>query len=98
MSNTIKLFASVAFVAASVSSAFAASVPAQDREAWFTDSGRYIDGQTPPVPYYRGRHVVAQAPMFEGRNSAVINGSSFANDPTFSQPTGRDAMVQELGN
>jgi hypothetical protein len=91
MSRMIKLLTIVAVVAGSTATAFAAPLPAQDRTGWFVDSGRYINGQTPSEPYY-GDRAQSQG-LIEGRNSAVI-GDFSAN----STSTGRDAMVQELGN
>jgi hypothetical protein len=91
MLKTIKLLAIAAVVAGSASTAFAATLPAQDQTGWFIDSGRYIDGQTPSVPYYD--HQNHAQSLVEGRNSAVV-GDPSAN----SSPTSREFMVEETGN
>jgi hypothetical protein len=70
MLKTIKLLVLAATLAGAASGALAASVPQQDQTAWFIDSGRYIDGQVPPVPSYPG--ALQNRPLAEGRNAAVI--------------------------
>lgn len=87
MLKTIKLLVVATAVAGSASGALAASVPQQDQTAWFIDSGRYIDGQVPPVPSYAG--VFQNRSLVEGRNSAVI-GRHSAQASTMS----RNVMAQ----
>jgi hypothetical protein len=69
MMKTVKLLAIATVVAASASSAFAASIPQQDQTAWFVDSGRYVNGQV-PSENANGKTIV------EGRNSAQVGNVS----------------------
>jgi hypothetical protein len=56
MLNTMRIVAIAAAIAGVVPSAWAQPLPPQDQTSSFIDSGRYIDGQVPPVPNYeRGR-------------------------------------------
>jgi hypothetical protein len=70
MMSKIKILVAAMVVVGSASTAFAASLPQQDRDAWFVDSGRYINGQTPSEPYY-GDHPQAQ---FEDHNRTFSTG------------------------
>jgi hypothetical protein len=91
MFRTIKALTIAVLVAGSASSAFAASVPQQDRTSWFLDSGRTINGQQPSEPYYA--HQARTQGLIEGRNSAVVGGFS-----TNGTSTDRNALVDQLGN
>jgi hypothetical protein len=86
MSKTFKLLAVAAVVAASASSAFAASIPQQDRTAWFVDSGHYVNGQVPSEQSYADS--ANKQTLIEGRNSALIGNTS----------TDRNSMVEETGD
>ena len=90
MLSKIKFLAAAAVVAGSASGAFAATLPQQDQTEWFIDSGRYLGGH-PSEPSYPGP--AQNQTLIEDRNSAVLGDFSA---PAIS--TGRDAMVQELGN
>jgi hypothetical protein len=82
MLNKFKMLAVTAAVVASSSAAFAAT-PSQDQTRWFVDSGRYVNGQVPSFSDPAHAQV-----LIERRNSAVIGDTS----------SGRDALVNELGN
>jgi hypothetical protein len=73
---------------------FATPALALDDE-WTVDSGRYVNGQVPSYAQSAPLYLTTRAPrVIERRNAAGI--SHFG---TFSNaPSGRDAMVQSLGN
>ena len=83
-------------LAAAIATPAAAQSFVQDE--WTVDSGRYVNGQ---VPSY-GQGYATQAPfrgtraphLIEGRSAAPIYGYDAPNGA----PSGRDAMVQSLGN
>jgi hypothetical protein len=76
-------------LAAVLIAAFATPALAQDR--WVIDSGRHVNGQ---VPSYQVPRASRAPRVIEGRNAAAF-GSYGANGGA---PSGRDAMVQSLGN
>jgi hypothetical protein len=58
------------------------------------DSGRYVSGQGPSYTVPAPLHANRGPRLIEGRNAAV-----FGHFGTFNNaPSGRDAMVQSLGN
>ena len=74
--------------------AFATPALALDDE-WTVDSGRYVNGQVPSYTQSAPLYLTTRAPrVIEHRNAA-----GFSQFDTFgSAPSGRDAMVQSLGN
>jgi hypothetical protein len=74
--------------------AFATPALALDDE-WTVDSGRYVNGQVPSYTQSAPLYLTTRAPrVIERRNAA-----GFSHFDTFiNAPSGRDAMVQSLGN
>jgi hypothetical protein len=73
---------------------FATPALALDYE-WTVDSGRYVNGQVPSYAQSAPLYLTTRAPrVIERRNAA-----GFTQFGTFTgAPSGRDAMVQSLGN
>jgi hypothetical protein len=80
-------------LAALLFAAFATPALALDDE-WTVDSGRYVNGQVPSYTQRAPFRAIRAPRLNEGRNAAGFNHFGTFNNA----PSGRDAMVQTLGN
>ena len=88
MTNKSKIALAAALFAAFATPALAAS------DEWIVDSGRYVNGQVPSYTEQAPLHALRAPRLLEGRNAAVIGNFGTFN----STSSGRDTMVQSLGN
>ena len=89
MTNKSKITLVAVLIAAFATPAFAID------DEWTVDSGRYVNGQVPSYTQPGPLYLTTRPPrLVEGRNAADFNRFGTFNNA----PSGRDAMVQSLGN
>ena len=88
MTNKSKITLAAVLFAAFATPALAAS------DEWIVDSGRYVNGQVPSYTEQAPLQATRAPRLLEGRNAAIIGNFGTSGGTS----SGRDAMVQSLGN